>query len=105
MRQHKNLHIESVIPRPLAAATVLLLVSSVAGCASDYYPPLTPLGDATAQNMAVQVVNPDPPIYTTPPDLNGRRAGVAINRYFRNRVVQPQDLDVVDSGTSGSSSN
>ena len=102
------------VARPIVTGAALLVLLSAAGCESEIFksrffvpPPYvaTPLGDAVAQNYAVHVVDPNPPVRQQPPNLNGRRAGVAINRYLRNRVIRPEDPGVAGAGGSDSGSN
>ena len=72
----------------LAGAALLL-----SGCANMIYPEKQPLGNASKHNAAVHVVDPDPPAYETPPDLSGKRGGVAIERYHRNRTLTPETVE------------
>ena len=95
------------LSRLIATGAVLLVLPLAAGCEAEIFksrffvpPPhvMTPLGDAVAQNHAVLVVNPNPPAHLQPPNLNGRRAAIAIRRYQTNREITPKDPGVVGGG-------
>ncbi len=89
----------AVISRPIVTATALLVLLLATGCSSRFFAPppddYRPLGNATSQNIAAHIVNPNPPDRQAPPNLDGRRAAVAIGRYQRNRVIRPEDPGVV----------
>ena len=93
--------------RFVAITAALLVLLTATGCESEIFksrffvpPPEVPVvyGDATAQNHTVHVVNPNPPARTQPPNLNGRRAAIAIRRYHTNREIAPADPGVAGVG-------
>lgn len=95
------------LSRLIASGVVLLVLPLAAGCEAEIFksrffvpPPyvMAPHGDAMAQNNAVMVVNPNPPAHLQPPNLNGKRAAVAIRRYHSNREIAPADPGVAGVG-------
>lgn len=59
---------------------------ATAGCATD-----TGLGNAVRQNMAAQVIDPDPQHSGTPVEAgSGDRAALAMWRYRKGRVLDPK---------------
>ena len=56
-------------------------------------------GDATQQNWAVQVVDPEPNLATGPLPMDGQRAADAMERYRTGKVIEP--VDVQTSGGAG----
>ncbi len=59
---------------------------ALAGCANTTFDEA--FGDAVEQNKAVHIVNPEPAAVDVP-DLEGRRAALALRRYKRGQVIQP----------------
>jgi hypothetical protein len=107
MFETKRLNHGVALSRLIATGAVLLVLPLAAGCDAEIFksrffvpPPyvIAPHGDATAQNNAVMVVNPNPPAHQQPPNLNGLRARVAIRRYHSNREIAPADPGVVGGG-------
>lgn len=73
-----------------------LAVLALAGCAAPAT--LDPaFGNAIRQNMAVQIVNPDPD-YSEDAVSSGPRAAAAIDRYDRGVVKKPPTTSI--SGTA-----
>lgn len=77
---------------------------ALGGCETQYgfyTPPVTvhvaPLnanyGNALAQNKALHVINPEPNTTETPPDLDGRRDALVIERYERGQVIAPTKVE------------
>jgi hypothetical protein len=58
-------------------------------------------GNAVQNNMAVQIVNPVPPVATAAPDYNGKRAETAIERYRAGTVIQPASTTIGPIGGGG----
>ncbi len=60
-------------------------------------------GNANAANIATQTIDPWPPYAkNTQNHLEGRRAGVSIERYQQNKSVQPKGLGTTTiSGQAG----
>lgn len=51
----------------------------------------TGLGNAVRQNMAAQVIDPDPQYRGTPVEAgSGARAALAMRRYREGRVIEPR---------------
>jgi hypothetical protein len=56
-------------------------------------------GNAAAQNAAVQGVDPQPAYADAgAPDLNGRRAALAIERYESGKTIRPIRLGTTSGG-------
>lgn len=70
----------------IAIASLSLLTLS--GCAQPEYLS-SDFGNAVRQNMAVQVVNPTPPVSSKAPEMEGSRAAAAHDRY---EAVPPKEL-------------
>lgn len=67
----------------------VLLGLGLAGC-NDNQGPLSPdFGNATAHNMAAQVIHPEPLVGAPESDTNGQRMSDAVERYRKNKVIQP----------------
>jgi hypothetical protein len=49
-----------------------------------------PLGEATKQNFSVQIIDPRPAPTALAPDLDGRVAASAMERYKSGSVIPPQ---------------
>lgn len=65
---------------------ILAAALGTAGCATD-----TGLGNAVRQNMAAQVIDPDPQHRGTPMEAgSGDRAALAMWRYRKGRVLDPK---------------
>lgn len=59
---------------------------ATAGCATD-----AGLGNAVRQNIAAQVIDPDPQHRGTPMEAgSGDRAALAMRRYRQGRVLEPK---------------
>jgi hypothetical protein len=55
--------------------------------------PAVGYGNAVHQNMAVMIIDPAPPTAAnTQLDFDGRRAGLAIERYREGKVIPPLEL-------------
>ena len=70
------------------------VVSALTGCitiqASDPYPGM---GNATASNFAVHIVDPNPPVAeNTLIDQNGERGALAFERYRTGTVIKPERM-------------
>lgn len=61
-------------------------------------------GEALKRDMAAQIVNPMAPEGKTgPAPMDGQRAGLAQDRYAKDKVKQPDDISIgVQIGTGGS---
>jgi type IV pilus biogenesis protein CpaD/CtpE len=59
---------------------------ATAGCTTD-----TGFGNAVRQNMAAQIIDPDPSYRGTPVEAgSGDRAALALRRYRQGRVIDPR---------------
>ena len=79
------------------ALLALALAPALGGCypEQERAPSFGPgFGNAVQNNMAVQIVNPVPPVATTAPDYNGKRAESAIERYRAGTVIQPATTSI-----------
>ncbi|MGH6933146.1 MAG: hypothetical protein ACREEE_12010 [Dongiaceae bacterium] len=59
-----------------------------------------PLGDATKQNFAVQIIDPRPAPTALAPDMDGRVAASAIERYKTGAIVPPQPESTESGGSN-----
>ena len=83
--------------RGLPALCAVLFLGACESHYGFYTPPITvheaPLnpafGNATEQNFAAQVINPDPAPIIQPPDFDGQRNALAVERYKRGQVIAP----------------
>jgi len=77
--------------------------AGLAGCASqDSNTEYPGFGDAVRQNNAVMIIDPNPAgAQVTDIDMDGARAGLAIDRYRTGKVIPPKTLSTVDSLSSG----
>lgn len=79
---------------PLALAVGLTAVA-LGACENRNIPPLgRDFGNATEQNMSLQIINPEP-VYADSgaPDMDGTKADGAIDRYKSGSVIAPQAED------------
>lgn len=75
----------------MKATIIILTAASLLGLsACSTSEPLSPdFGNATSQNMGVQIVNPDATL--TPPLYDGAHAADAVSRYHTRTVEQPEE--------------
>ena len=73
----------------LTAASLLILT----GCAPQQ-PLARDFGNATAQNKAVQIANPEPS--TAPPTYDGAHTAAAVSRYRKGEVTEVEAETTVD---------
>ena len=88
--------------RSAGIAATLLALGLLAGCSN--HTPLTPgFGNAVAQNLAVQVVEPLPAPEPGSVDHSGRRAADAVERYEAGQVKPPRPVRtaIIGGGASG----
>ena len=57
-------------------------------------------GDATQQNWALQVVDPEPNLATGPLPMDGQRAVDAMERYRAGKVIEPEEVLTTGGGAS-----
>jgi len=78
----------------------LLVLAATACDATVYRDSTTPAlgyGNAVRQNTAVMIIDPQPATAAnTEIDLDGRRAGLAIERYREGKVIPPVELRTSD---------
>ena len=82
-------------------AGLTLSAITLAGCApsvySDSTTPIPGYGNSVRQNAAVMIIDPQPvSAANVNLDLDGRRAGIAIERYRTGTVLQPTELRTSD---------
>lgn len=94
----EKFNMRNLLPR--VSATVVLLGGFALGACSERFLPPPSFGDATAQNEAVQVVDPEPVHGEEAPAMAGTRVGLALKRYDTGTVTKPEDVKVEDSGGS-----
>ena len=82
-------------------AIVLASAALLAACAPSVYQdsttPMPGYGNAVKQNAAVMIIDPQPvSAANVEIDFDGRRAGIAIERYRTGTVIPPEDLRTSD---------
>lgn len=60
-------------------------------------------GNAVRQNLAVQIINPDPQVDPAMADMSAERVELAHKRYREGKVIEPKTLKLRKSGSSGKS--
>jgi len=84
----------------LSVLSVALISILAAGCANVYRQSGTPIpgyGNSVRQNAAVMIIDPRPAsAANTNIDFDGRRAGLAIERYRSGTVIPPIRLSTSD---------
>ena len=86
--------------RGLPALCAVLLLGACESHYGFYTPPITvheapinpAFGNWNEQNFAAQVINPDPAPILLPPDFDGQRNALAIERYQRGQVIAPEEV-------------
>ncbi len=58
-------------------------------------------GDATAQNFALQVIDPEPPVMTDPAEMHGVRAALMFDRYKKDQTTAPEAVSTQSFGSGG----
>jgi hypothetical protein len=76
---------------PSCLAGIMMLLG---GCTQQ---PMAPLGNAVANDQAVEVINPDPHWQAVAPDLNGERAALAMRKYLGQQVIKPAEVSTTQS--------
>lgn len=94
----------------MQARTLLVaLLLSLGACAPSVYQdsatPTVGFGNAVRQNAVVMIIDPQPlSAANVNLDMDGRRAGIAIERYRTGTVIPPRELrtsDVLSGGSGG----
>lgn len=85
----------------LSRLSIAFLAIAAAGCDPTIYresgTPAPGYGNSVRTNAAVMIVDPQPvSAANTDIDLDGRRAGLAIERYRQNKVIPPLKLRTSD---------
>ncbi|HEX6119181.1 MAG TPA: hypothetical protein VFZ03_06980 [Dongiaceae bacterium] len=80
---------------------IALLTFAAAACDATMYrdstTPIAGYGNAVQQNLSVMIVDPQPATAAnTTLDFDGRRAGLAIERYREGKVIPPVELRTTD---------
>lgn len=78
----------------------LVVVAATAGlgACSDRLIEAPPLGGSVAQNMAAQIVDPNPESTEVAPPLNGERNNAAQTRYEKGKIIKPEDVRTSSGG-------
>lgn len=79
----------------IAAASLALVACS------DRLVEAPPLGGAVEQNMAAQIVDPNPDSTEIAPPLNGERNNAAQTRYEKGKIIKPEDVRTSSTGSTG----
>lgn len=92
--------------RPVLGVGLALLCLGLAGCVDDMSKPLSPtFGDAVRQNMARQIVNPEPPMPSEQDvAVDGNKAVLGVDAYKAGKVKPPVVISTQTQGSSSSSS-
>ena len=78
-------------------ASALLLAACAPSVYQDSTTPTVGYGNAVRQNAVVMVIDPQPlSAANVNLDLDGRRAGIAIERYRTGTVIPPRELRTSD---------
>ena len=83
---------------------VVVAAGAVLGACSDRLVDPPPLGGSVTQNMAAQIVDPNPDSTEVAPPLNGERNNVAQKRYEKGKVLKPRSVNTTSSVGSNSNS-
>lgn len=89
----------AILVRASAFAGTTALAITLSGCISDDYTARRDTvtlgaGDAVAVNQVTQTIDPWPPhAKNSRIDVDGRRLGVAVERYQQNKSIQPRGLN------------
>lgn len=57
-------------------------------------------GNSVQQNMAVQIINPDPPVDQSVTPTSGEKIALGLKNYQEGKVIQPKTLKLQGSGKS-----
>ena len=82
----------------ISLLVIVALPAVVAACDMDKYTQsydtIGPgYGDATAQNFALQVIDPEPPVMEEPAEMHGVRAALMFDRYKKDQAEEPEEVD------------
>ena len=72
-------------------ATVLLAGLAVAACNTPADTPPAEFGEAVHNNMAAQIIDPQPPESMALPPADGNRRALMISRYQHDKVEEPRE--------------
>jgi len=73
----------------MSRTLILAAALALAACADPHQPLSPDFGNAVRANISAQVVNPNPAMAGAN-DMDGQRAGKAIDRYHTNKVYVPR---------------
>jgi hypothetical protein len=84
-----------------AGMPIVLIAVLASGCDPSVYrqsaTPFPGYGNSVRQNSAVMIIDPQPAsAANTQLDLDGRKAGLAIERYRQGKVIPPLELRTSD---------
>ena len=82
----------------ISLLVIVALPAALAACDMDKYTQtydtIGPgFGDATAQNFALQVIDPEPPVMADPAEMHGVRAALMFDRYKKDQSEAPEEID------------
>jgi hypothetical protein len=87
------------------ALSALMLGACAPSVYQDSATPTVGFGNSVSQNAAVMIIDPQPMSAAyVDLDLDGRRAGIAIERYRTGQVIEPREMRTSDVGASLSGS-
>ena len=81
---------------------ILLAGLGLSGCETPFS--ANGFRDSVHQNLAVQIINPDPPAVTEG-STSGARMALAQKRYQEGKVLKPETLKLKRAGKSSGKSN
>lgn len=92
------------MPTKSFVAAAIALAVICAGCSEGGVAStgIAPMGEASAQTFAAQIIDPDPVYDTQVPVGSGTQAQQAIERVRRDTVKKPEKTRTSSVGTSGS---
>jgi type IV pilus biogenesis protein CpaD/CtpE len=93
--------------RSVLGVGLALLCLGLAGCVDDMSKPLSPtFGDAVRQNMARQIVNPEPAMPSEEDvAVDGNKAVLGVDAYKAGKVKPPVAVSTQTQSTGSSSSS
>jgi uncharacterized membrane protein YgcG len=91
--------------RRITAGSIIALAAAgvaLSGCVQSQLRLSDDLGRAVGQNVAAQIADPDAAYKGKPmPASDGRRTGLAQDRYERNAVIRPASTSTSSSSSGG----
>jgi len=88
----------------ISSVSVVIAAAAALAACTDRLVESPPLGGSVAQNVAAQIVDPNPDSTEVAPPLNGERNNVAQKRYEKGKVLKPRSVNTTSSLGSNSNS-